>query len=419
MKFFYYLILFLLTLEVSLRFYQVDSLNYFITNKKIHTYNNRYFVGLKPNTKEHIKHYSGKWEGTFTINSYGMRNLEEPKKDYTKILCLGDSIVMGFGVSDEETFCYLLNENFKNQNLQFLNAGIDGLGSWGIYQRYQEIMERVENIRYALFFVSPNDFSVPPLLKKQGILTDDEVEEARLINPFKKFLDASQFLITDWFYSFFYLKIFIKQAKLHWSLFKNDVQKEYHSIKQKSLTNYIVSSFLLPQKKEPCISSEEKFKIFYTLGMEYQKPSKEKEKDISCPQKIPKNIESECTDFPVSIPPLPEFTKKVYLDLVRFSKEKGVELIVVFLPLQLEEIYCNQIHRFHPLRMYALQAQKFFQENQIKTIDLMDYTNYQCIEGEYRIEDHYIPEDGHFTKLGNEWVARHLKTILEKLLYAF
>lgn len=415
---FLYIFFTFILLEISLRLYRVDSLSYFVSNKKIHSYHPRYFVGLNPKTKEHIKHFSGKWEGMFTINSLGMRNLEEPKKDYTKVLCLGDSLVMGFGVSDKDTFCNILNESFAYQKIQFLNAGVDGLGSWGVLQRYKEIASKVEGIRYALFFISPNDFSMPESLAKQGFIPDDEIEKERLFNPYKKYYDTFQFLLTDWFYSVLYVKIFVKQSKLQWYLFYQEVVRNLQSLHRMPLKEYVVSTFLLPKKQSSCIESDKKKLIYKTLGQEFKKiPSTSKQ---VCPEAIPESIQKECKKPPKEFSELPDFTKNAYQEMIQFSKEKKIQLVLVIIPMQIEEIYCNLNQQYHPLRLYALQGKKFFEENQIPVIDLMPYTNQQCVENQHGIRDHYISEDGHLTKLGNQWVAKNLEKILrEKIFYAF
>lgn len=417
-KYFFYFVLFILILEIVLRIYQIESLSYFIKNKKIHIYHPDYFIGLKPNTEVYIKHFSGKWEGKFTVNSLGMRNLEEPKKDFKKVLCLGDSLVMGYGVSDQDTFCNLLNQYFLDSKIQFLNAGIDGLGSWGVYQRFKEIVSKLEKVEYALFFVSPNDFAMPEVLRAQGFLPDDIQEERRLKDPIKKYFDHSQFLITDWFYSIFYAKIVFKQLKAQWNIFLNELEQNLKKFRNENFDDYIFSSFLLPKQKQKCVSNKEKQKIFSTIGKAYFEVQKNKEV-FQCPEVIPESIQKECTNFPEQIPELPEFTKQVYKDMIQFAKEKNIKLILVIIPMQIEEIYCNQEKKFHSLRMYALQAKKFFSENQLPIIDLMESTGQLCVENQTRIQDYFIPEDGHLTKLGNMWVAKNLKNFLEKELYAF
>lgn len=408
---------FLLLLEIFLRLYKIESLNYFRNVKIIHKYNQNYFVGLRPNTTVYIKHFTGKWEGKFTINSLGMRNIEEPDRKHKKIICLGDSLVMGYGVSDEDTFCYILNQRFKQTGYQFLNAGIDGLGSLGAYQRLKEVLGYVKNVESVLFFISPNDFTMPEIFIKRGILPDDVIEKKRLEDPLKRYIDSFQFILTDWSYSFFILKITIKQLLLKYAIFKNEIKNNLDKIKNQTLKEYIVNSFLLPERKISCPKPEEKKLIYKTIGYTYITYEKQKlSRPISCPEPVPENIKNECTNFPKTIPDLPDFTKNVYKNMIDLSKQKQFRLIIVILPMQIEEIYCNNIKKFHPLRMYALQAKHFFKKNNIEVWDLMEFTHTLCKQNEYGIRDHYIPEDGHLTKLGNLWVAEHLSHLLNRHL---
>lgn len=416
-RFVFLTLAFFALLEIFLRFYQIEALSYFRSLKVIHQYNPNYFVGLKPNTRVYIKHYTGKWEGEFSINSLGLRNLEEADPNLKKILCLGDSLVMGFGVSDKETFCYLLNEKFKQHGYQFLNAGVDGLGSWGYYQRLKELLERVNQIDTVLLFVSPNDFTMPEVFLQRGILPDDVVEKKRLEDPQKKFFDTAQFVLTDWFYSFYVIKLTVKQMLLKFAIIKAELQIELEKTKNSTFINYIKESFLLPNKPVECIPKEEKKKIYKTLGSSYNAPQKILfSKPQQCPEEVPSSILKECRDFPKEIPDLPEFTKKAYQNILELSLKHHFRLIVVILPMQIEEIYCNNINQYHPLRMYALQAKQYFEKNQIEVWDLMENTKTLCKQNEYGITDHFIPEDGHLTKLGNVWVSENLYNYLVKYL---
>lgn len=71
---------------------------------------------------------------SFTANSLGLRNPEiEPKKsDKTRILVLGDSMSMGLGVTDEQTFARLteksLNEKSIDQKFEVINGSMIGAG---------------------------------------------------------------------------------------------------------------------------------------------------------------------------------------------------------------------------------------------------------------------------------------------------
>lgn len=407
-------VIFLIFLEFFLRFYRIESIEYFRNMKILHQYHPVYIFGLRPNQYVYVKHFAGKWEGSFQTNSLGMRNLEEPIEGLKKVICLGDSLVMGFGVSDENTFCNLLNKEFRRNGYQFLNAGIDGLGSWGSYQRLIEIHDKIKDINTVLFFVSPNDFTMPEVQLQQGFLPDDILEEKRLKDPKKNFFDRFQFIITDWFYSIYIWKLTIKQIKLKSFFFFKDLERNVEDLKNTTIKEFIKNSFLLPEKNTKCIK-EDKMNIFKTIGQKYNS-NEEIKKFVSCKESIPETILKECTQYPETIPPLPEFTQSIYTNMIDFSKKNQFQFLVVIVPMQLEEIYCHSINKYHPLRIYALQAKTFFLNHNIEVIDLMEQSHTLCKENRYSIEDHFIPEDGHLTNLGNLWVAERLSEILKKFI---
>jgi hypothetical protein len=72
-------------------------------------------------------------DGLVTINSIGLRG-DEPIRPKTasiyRILVLGDSITLGWGVNDDETFCcqlqQRLNEGTPARHVEVINAGVAG-----------------------------------------------------------------------------------------------------------------------------------------------------------------------------------------------------------------------------------------------------------------------------------------------------
>jgi lysophospholipase L1-like esterase len=75
----------------------------------------------------------------FTTNSLGYRGKEiPPKSEKFRILCLGDSFLMGKDVADEETLPVHL-ENLLEGQAEVLNAGC---GGWNTTQEYYDFQER-------------------------------------------------------------------------------------------------------------------------------------------------------------------------------------------------------------------------------------------------------------------------------------
>lgn len=119
-------------IELALRLFlpQQESMNWFATS-------GRYGHINKP---DHLQYYNYP-DGGVTIeiktNSMGMRNPEIDlfRKNFLKILLLGDSYVFGYGVNQEDTFGaklqHLINSELNFAPTYVLNAGV---GGWGTSQ---------------------------------------------------------------------------------------------------------------------------------------------------------------------------------------------------------------------------------------------------------------------------------------------
>lgn len=378
--------------EFLLRFFQPSALAYYRNIKLLHRYHPDYYVTLGKNLNIYIKHHQGLWEGKFTTNSLGFRGSPEPDPNLLKIACLGDSLVMGFGVGDEDTFCYQLNGfQWKDKTFQSMNLAVDAYGSLGSAKRLKESLEKL-HFDLVLFFVSPNDFTVPPGLQEQGVLADDIVEKQRENDSAYRAYFFWQFELTRYSYFLHALKLAWEQLQLKRIFLFQDLQTEWEE--WKSPVQYLSKSF-------------------YTF------PPKE------CPPKVPnQNIQPTCPEpvlestpctvnipKPTELPPLPDETIYAYKILLNSIRESNSRLIVVFIPMQNEDIRCYNSGLHSPLYEYALRAKAFFQSEGIPVIELMDYANEIC-----PISEFFIPGDGHLTVYGNHWVAEKLKKQLEKYL---
>ena len=73
-------------------------------------------------TARHVNTNSG-FSVTITTNSLGLRSREvEKEKTKRRVLVLGDSVVWGFGVEDNETFPSILND--ETEGFEFINAAL-------------------------------------------------------------------------------------------------------------------------------------------------------------------------------------------------------------------------------------------------------------------------------------------------------
>lgn len=392
----------ILTLEGIFRLANPPALRYYRDVKLLHAYHPDYGVTLAPNESRYVRHYADLWQGQFTTNSLGLRGLQEPNPEKPKLVCLGDSLVMGFGVSDEDTFCSQL-DGYEEDGIiyQSLNFGVDAYGSLGSYKRLKDLSGKIDKIQKVLFFISPNDFTMPEELRAQGILPDDENDALHEHDLEWKNKFRIQFELTRISYLLQALKLAFEQTKVKYAQTKYTIALDSKQIAETPLT-YLKEAFFVPVKNAKCEDKE----------------------NFICPTPIP-NLQIQCSDSQINIndlEPLPETTTRAYDLMIQFAKEKGYEFIPVILPMQIEEVYCRQLGKFNALGNYALRAKKYLESKSVKTIEILPYTDKMCgrefnIHGKTKkagIQDYYIPGDGHLTKLGNLWAAESIRSALKE-----
>jgi hypothetical protein len=136
---------------------------------------------------ELIPNFKGEYAGSLiTINRWGMRDrdLERAKPPgVCRIALVGSSVVMGFGVGDEETFARRLEQNLNNhselaesqQQYQVLNFGV---GKYSALQRAAQLEKVVLDFEpdVVLYFTHQDELTTPaadmPKLLAYGKIED-------------------------------------------------------------------------------------------------------------------------------------------------------------------------------------------------------------------------------------------------------
>lgn len=89
-----------------------------------------------------------------------------------KIIAFGDSLTAGFGLSEKESYPYLLQERLKSDGLDFevVNAGVSGDTSLGGLERSDWVLEQ-ENARVLILELGANDLlrGAPVAKMKQNL----------------------------------------------------------------------------------------------------------------------------------------------------------------------------------------------------------------------------------------------------------
>lgn len=422
--------------EILLNILKAPSLQFYRDQKILHRYNPVYYVDLAPNEDIYIRHFAGKWEGRFRTNSLGMRGLEEADPEKPKIACLGDSLVMGFGVSDEDTFCHQLNGiELKGGPRQAMNLAVDAYGSLGAVRRLKDMAPKLKNLKEVLFFVSGNDFTIPDELRAKGMLSDDEVDEIRSQDPNFNRNFRIQFELSRASYTLQALKLAFEQLKVQYAFTAFKLKSEWNSTglsasssADQTPAKYMKDSFFRKPEAKCDPSTQTGSNTFekknVVLIPNPDRMSQEEYKKNFCPEPIPDYFS--CVDREPSLSslePLPQITQNAYNEMVEYSKANGIRLIVVLMPIQVEEIFCRNRGLYHPLENYALRAGAYFEKKGVPVLRLRKETGEMC--GEVLetqkgkkfsgIRDYFIPEDGHLTVPGNRWAKRSVEKQLKEL----
>lgn len=102
------------------------------------------------------------------------RPIVEPKviSNRPKIIAFGDSLTAGFGLSEKESYPYLLQEKLKADGYEFevVNAGVSGDTSLGGLERSDWVLEQ-ENAKILVLELGANDLlrGVPVVKMKENL----------------------------------------------------------------------------------------------------------------------------------------------------------------------------------------------------------------------------------------------------------
>lgn len=114
-------------------------------------------VWHKPNTS--VTHKKKCFQVKYTSNSFGMRDIERtiPKSKY-RIAILGDSMVEGYAVNDNETVTRVLEDEIYNNSIEVLNFGTSGnFGTTQQFLLFKHLVRKFDPDLVILFFFNAND----------------------------------------------------------------------------------------------------------------------------------------------------------------------------------------------------------------------------------------------------------------------
>jgi len=132
------------------------------------------------------------------LNSHGMRS-PEPISEKSKILFIGSSISLGWGVPLNKSYPQLLSENLANQNLnyQILNGSV---GNYNTYRYVENFLKNQKDIDPKVLVVNYfiNDAEILPMGSRNILLENSELA-ASLTIAVKKMLSENNESLVDYY----------------------------------------------------------------------------------------------------------------------------------------------------------------------------------------------------------------------------
>jgi hypothetical protein len=364
-------------IEIILRIIKPNALEFYRLQKQFHAYNDEYLVDLEPLIDIRLVHFQGIFDIHFSTNEMGFRGTDRVNNSLPQIGCVGDSVTMGFGVSDEDTFCKKLN-NFRDKEgniYQSINLGVDAYGPSAIERK---LKNQIPLLNLKLLYYFPSN--------------GDDIDEynfySKMNNNLSKKLFKYQFLAAK--YSYLFLAVKVTQEQLFFRFRETFI--------------FSVESGVY---KLQCISSETKdihcpytnfTELFDALLMDFKKPKKAR---VDEPPSFSDNeCQKENDEHPI-----PDSVYDSTRNIVQLAKKNNIKLVIFLAPIDIETAYCSQKGLNHRLYNYGKTLKKFLIKENLDFIDLNEYT-YLMKDSQSRLNPrpYYIIGDGHYTKIGNNWV---------------
>ncbi|MCB1140671.1 MAG: hypothetical protein H7A24_08050 [Leptospiraceae bacterium] len=369
-------------LEISLRTIRPEALDFYWIQKQYHSYDPDYLVDLEPNVNVRLKHFNEIFDIQFSTNEFGFRGTGKIDNSLPQIGCIGDSVTMGFGVSDRDTFCSKINgyTDSRGQIYQSVNLGVDAYGPTAIARKMEKKLDQL-NLKVLYYFPSNGDD------------IDEYAFWDKMDHPTKLKIFKFQFLASK--YSYLILALKVLQEQLIFRFMETFVYPVSDALVQKSCIDGL--------KPEDECRYTSYSSILFSFMKDFQR-SAPSPKDS--PPIFPK---SECTseDPPH---PIPDYVYNSTKEIVRIAEKRGIRIVFFLAPIDIETAYCSQRGMNHRLYNYSRTLKKFLIKENIEFIDLNEHTmKMKDSEGRLNPRPYYILGDGHYTALGNEWVYQILK----------
>jgi hypothetical protein len=376
-------------LEISFRFLKPDAFEYYWLQKQFHKYSEEYLVDLEPNVHLRLKHFQNIFDIQFSTNEKGFRATRTVDNTMPQIGCIGDSVTMGFGVSDQDTFCKSLDGYLdpSGKSYQSINLAVDAYGPSAIKEK---LKVQIPNLNLKVLYYFPSN--------------GDDIDEysfySKMNHPISKIIFKYQFLASKYSYLFLALKVTQEQMVYR---FRETFLQPLDTV---SFGFYCITS-LQKDYNCPYTNIQEYLKSFLA---DLKRPSKPLKNEP------PRFGPNECQDIS-DMHPIPESVYTSTKEIISLANQNQIKIFIFLAPIDIETAYCSQRGKQHRLYNYSMTLKNFLIKEDIDFIDLNEYTYLMKDEqGRLNPRPYYIVGDGHYTEKGNHWVAEILKKKTKELL---
>tara|TARA_B100000963_G_scaffold19210_1_gene14614 strand:- start:304 stop:1452 length:1149 start_codon:yes stop_codon:yes gene_type:complete len=161
-------VFFFLSIDLLLsQFFLLDIIDKKIITANKESFENRVFNKNYKYTFKKLKTFTSHYEGnvyTISTNDLGFRYKKNIPIDRNKTysIVIGDSFVEGVGLNYEDTIVGLLNNNLKKENnFEFLNAGVASYSSYIYLKKIKNIIQTNNNLKIKdiIVFLDKSDVS--------------------------------------------------------------------------------------------------------------------------------------------------------------------------------------------------------------------------------------------------------------------
>lgn len=308
-------------------------------------------------------HKKSCFEVTYNTNSYGAVDIERDYKGKNRTIVIGDSIVEGYGLEQEERFSNILEGKLNIPHLNFGTSGHFGTTQYNLL--YSNLASKFEHSKVIVFITVANDFE------------DDSYSFGKKIHKNR------------------YRPYFVKTNKNYELIYTNSLKNYFFFEKLKNyLSNFTHTYHLLRYIKSSVTTKK------------IQLASKEISNEIKEVAEI-KEKKDRYSFYNVFKPEGLDLMKFNILSIKEKADKNGAELVIVLVPIKPDiDIYFENNKKYPKL---TKELKNFTDQNNIGFIDIL--TSLSIKQND--TEDLFFTCDGHPNKLAN----MHIANILQSEIY--